>query len=158
MLSFNKYLYSLRDFTIELEKTSDAKDIRGEIQEVQSNYEGADPLFDRLTQPLIPETTNLTIYYPISNGQFPPLGITYNTNRPITPADLFDSIAAFYKQKLTQENIDAYLATGKYNGLRDPIYTNPIFGGIKVRDVVSGDYLLRLDPYQDGHIVVLERV
>lgn len=157
MDSFNRYLDSLRDLSITLEKISDAKEIRGELQEVDENYEGVEPILDLLDQPLSPEIRTVKIYYPISNGQFGPVTVTYSIDRPITRADLFNSITAFYRQKLSKENINAYLATGKYNHLTDPIFQNPIFGGISIDDVVDAKYLLRLDPYQDGYLLILEK-
>jgi len=151
MESFNRYLTQLKELDVNLYLDNNSKDTLDDLQEIV--YEEANPVIEAMSQPLQPQFNTAKIYYPISWGEFPPIGVRYETNSPITPADLFDSISAFYKQELKPDNTAAYMATGGYRHLNDPYYQRK---GIIIKDVVKGDQIDELIPYEDGYLLKLE--
>ncbi len=94
----------------------------------------------------------LKIYYPISRyDEFPPVGVSYDATNAIAPKDLFNSIAAFYKQPLSQDNVMAYAQENSdiYDFLRDE--SRP-----SLRDVmVERINIESLSKYEDGYILNL---
>lgn len=157
---FNRYLERLAELGVDYEVDTSFADVEKDLREIADTYEEEPEEITQLLRearaPLQPPIYNLTIYYPISRrGEILPTPAVYASPRPITPADLIDSINAFYRIPLNQANIDAYIRIDpRYNDLNEPILRAPIMGGPTLRDVVSG-YPSALRPYQDGYLLVL---
>lgn len=162
MDQFNRYLERLAELDVEYEVDTSSADVERDLRYIAEVYEEEEvpeeitELLAEMRAPLQPPLYNLTIYYPISRrGEIPPTPMVYASPRPITPADLMDSINAFYRTPLNQEDIDAYIRLNpEYIDLNEPILRTAIMGGPKLRDVIQGSPT-GLRPYQDGYLLQL---
>lgn len=160
MDQFNRYLKRLAELDVDYEVDTSFADVEKDLHDIAETYEEEPEeiteLLAEMRAPLQPPLYNLTVYYPISRrGEIPPTPAVYASPRPITPADLIDSINAFYRIPLNQANIDAYIRLNpEYRDLNDPILRTAIMGGPKLRDVIDGRPT-SLRPYQDGYLLQL---
>jgi len=156
MDQFNRYLERLADLDVDLSVDTSFTDIEKDLREIAETYEEEPEeiteLIEEGRRPLQPFLYNLTVYYPISRYADLPLSpVVYQSPKPITPADIIDSIGAVYRTPLSQETINAYIQIDpRYSSLNEPILRTSIMGGPKLRDVVSG-HSESLQPYHDGY-------
>jgi len=151
---FNKYLHELREeYDLEI---GIADDFQRLVRELHGMYAETETVIQSGLQPLSPPMYQVRIYYPVSRGELPLQKVEYASTSPITPADLINSIASVYKERLTEENIQAYIdLSPDYNTLRDSFFRISFIGGPRLRDVIKGDRLHALEPYEDGYLVQL---
>jgi len=84
-------------------------DLGSHIKEIvpQEHFERIDALS---RQELPGQIRSINVTYPVSQGEFLPVTVRYDVNKPITIKDVIESTIAFYQTPLGSNNVQAYLS------------------------------------------------